>query len=95
MITRRLIISSVIGGLSGSRLVLATRPYPATTDDHPAREPACSSAVKGAQAGSLATVELRHQQGHDLAPGSPWGNGYRESFNGKLNGECFKQEIFY
>jgi hypothetical protein len=41
-------------------LVLATRPYPATADDHPARDPACYSAVKGAQAGSPATGELHH-----------------------------------
>ena len=46
--------------------MLATRPYPATTDGHPAGEPACYSAVKGAQAGSPATSELHHHQGHDL-----------------------------
>ncbi len=45
--------------------MLATRPYPATTDDHPAEEPACYSAVKGAQAGSPATSELHHHQGRD------------------------------
>jgi hypothetical protein len=48
-------------------LVLATRPYPATADDHPARDPACYSAVKGAQAGSPATGELHHHPGHDQA----------------------------
>ena len=31
----------------------------------------------------------------DIAPGSPWENGYRESFNGKLTDECLRQEIFY
>ncbi len=31
----------------------------------------------------------------DIAPGSPWENGYCESFNGKLRDECLRQEIFY
>ena len=30
----------------------------------------------------------------DIAPGSPWENGYCESFNGKLRDECLKGEIF-
>ena len=30
-----------------------------------------------------------------IAPGSPWENGYCESFNGKFKDECLKQEIFY
>ena len=30
-----------------------------------------------------------------IAPGSQWENGYCESFNGKLQDECLKQEIFY
>ncbi len=30
-----------------------------------------------------------------LAPGSPWENGYNESFNGKLRGEFLNGEIFY
>jgi transposase InsO family protein len=30
-----------------------------------------------------------------IAPGSPWENGYCESFNGKLRDECLKGEIFY
>ncbi len=29
------------------------------------------------------------------AGGSPWENGYCESFNGKLRDECLKLEIFY
>lgn len=29
-----------------------------------------------------------------IAPGSPWQNGYVESFNGKLRAECLDQEIF-
>src|ERR1700682_5230756 len=28
-------------------------------------------------------------------PGSPWENGYCESFNGKLRDECLNGEIFY
>src|SRR3954447_18835219 len=30
-----------------------------------------------------------------IEPGSPWDNGYCESFNGKLQDECLKREIFY
>jgi transposase InsO family protein len=30
-----------------------------------------------------------------IDPGSPWENGYCESFNGKLRDECLNQEIFY
>ena len=29
-----------------------------------------------------------------IAPGSPWENGYVESFNGKLKDECFNGELF-
>jgi putative transposase len=28
-------------------------------------------------------------------PGSPWENGYNESFNGKLRDELLNREIFY
>ena len=28
-------------------------------------------------------------------PGSPWENGYNESFNGKLRDELLNGEIFY
>ena len=31
----------------------------------------------------------------DIEPGSPWENGYCESFNGKLREECLNGEIFY
>jgi len=30
-----------------------------------------------------------------IAPGSPWENGYNESFNGKLGDEILNTEIFY
>ena len=30
-----------------------------------------------------------------IQPGSPWENGYCESFNGKLRDECLNGEIFY
>ena len=30
-----------------------------------------------------------------IAPGSPWENGFCESFNGKLRDECLNGEIFY
>jgi len=30
-----------------------------------------------------------------IEPGSPWKNGYNESFNGKLRDEVLNREIFY
>ena len=30
-----------------------------------------------------------------IEPGSPWENGYGESFNGQLRDECLNGEIFY
>jgi transposase InsO family protein len=30
-----------------------------------------------------------------IEPGSPWENGYCESFNGKLQDELLKREIFF
>jgi len=30
-----------------------------------------------------------------IEPGSPWENGYNESFNGKLQDEFLKREVFY
>jgi transposase InsO family protein len=39
--------------------------------------------------GSLGTGTLY------IEPGSPWENGYCESFNGKLRDECLNGEIFY
>ena len=30
-----------------------------------------------------------------IEPGSPWENGYNESFNGKLSDELLNREIFY
>lgn len=30
-----------------------------------------------------------------IEPGSPWENGYNESFNSKLRDECLNGEIFY
>ena len=30
-----------------------------------------------------------------ITPGSPWENGYCETFNGKLRDECLNGEIFY
>jgi hypothetical protein len=30
-----------------------------------------------------------------IEQGSPWENGYYESFNGKLRDECLNGEIFY
>ncbi len=39
--------------------------------------------------GSLGTGPLY------IEPGSPWENGYCESFNGKLRDECLNRELFY
>lgn len=30
-----------------------------------------------------------------IPPGSPWENGYEESFNGKLRDKCPSRELFY
>jgi transposase InsO family protein len=30
-----------------------------------------------------------------IEPGSPWENGYLESFHGKLRDECLNEEIFW
>ena len=30
-----------------------------------------------------------------IEPGSPWENGYRESFNGRMRDELLNREIFY
>jgi putative transposase len=40
----------------------------------------------------IATVGARTAY---IMPGSPWENGYCESFNSKLRGELFNGEIFY
>ena len=29
-----------------------------------------------------------------IEPGSPWQNGYAESFHGELRDECLKMEVF-
>jgi transposase InsO family protein len=36
-----------------------------------------------------------HIEGRKIQPGSPWENGYVESFNGKLTDELLSREIFY
>ncbi len=38
---------------------------------------------------------LRLSPGLFIEPGSPWENGYVESFNGKLRDELLDREIFY
>ena len=45
----------------------------------------CSEAVRG-WLGRLGVF---------IEPGSPWENGYHESFNGKLRDELLDREIFY
>lgn len=59
---QRLIISSVIGGLSGSRLAVATQPYPATADDHPSATLRCGTRPLPREVAEMAlahTVENR------------------------------------
>jgi len=40
-------------------------------------------------------LKERGAQPIHIEPGSPWQNGYIESFNGKLRDECLNQELFY
>jgi transposase InsO family protein len=40
-------------------------------------------------------IEARNIDTYYIAPGSPWENGYIESFNGKLRDELLDREIFY
>ena len=40
-------------------------------------------------------LEALHVQTLFIEPGSPWENGYGESFNGKLRHELLDREIFY
>ena len=40
-------------------------------------------------------LKLRQVQMHYIEPGSPWQNGYGESFNGKFRNECLNMEVFY
>jgi len=52
----------------------------------------------GAEMSAKVVREWLHQVGSKtlyIDPGSPWENGYNESFNGKLRDECLNQEIFY
>ena len=49
--------------------------------------------VRGAEAAAVA-VEVGAKTLY-IEPGSPWENGYCESFNGKLRDECLNGEIFY
>ena len=47
------------------------------------------------------TKSVRHWLGRPriktrfITPGSPWKNGYNESFNGKLRDEYLNREVFY
>ena len=52
----------------------------------------------GSEFTALLVREWLHRTGVKtlyIEPGSPWENGYCESFNGKLQDECLKREIFY
>jgi putative transposase len=40
-------------------------------------------------------LQSLHVQTAYIEPGSPWENGYNESFNGKLRDELLNQELFY
>ena len=52
----------------------------------------------GAEMSAKVVRDWLHQVGAKtlyIEPGSPWENGYNESFNGKLRDECLNYEIFY
>ncbi len=40
-------------------------------------------------------LKQRGSDTHYIDPGSPWQNGYGESFNGKLRDECLNMELFH
>ncbi len=40
-------------------------------------------------------LQLKHVETLYIEPGSPWENGYIESFNGKLRDEILNREVFY
>ena len=41
------------------------------------------------------SLKVRDVETLHIAPGSPWQNGYCESFNGKLRDELLNGEVFY
>ena len=45
--------------------------------------------------GTRLAVTSRRRHTLFIEPGSPWANGYVESFNGKLRDELLNGEIFY
>jgi transposase InsO family protein len=40
-------------------------------------------------------LKSQHVDTRYIEPGSPWQNGYAESFNGKFRDECLNMEVFY
>jgi transposase InsO family protein len=40
-------------------------------------------------------MQRRRPKENLIEPGSPWENGYNESFNGRLRGEFLNGEVFY
>ena len=83
-VSRRLISSDVIGVLSELCLMRGT-PTHIRSDNGPE----CAAiAVKGWIAGVGASTVV-------IEPGSPWENGYVESFNARLRDELLDGEIFY
>lgn len=60
--------------------------------------PACIRSDNGAEFTANAVREWLGRLGVqtlNIEPGSPWENGYVESFNGKLRDELLDREIFY
>ena len=47
------------------------------------------------EAGAGRTIPLDQTLHRVIEPGSPWENGYNESFNGKLRDELLTREVFY
>ena len=82
-VARRLVSSDVIGVLSELYLMRGT-----PTHIRPDNGPEFAAiAVKGWIAGVGASTVL-------IEPGSPWENGYVESFNGKLRADLLNSEVF-
>ena len=82
-VARRLISSAVIGVLADLCLMRGT-PTHIRSDNGPGF---AAIAVKGWIAGVGASTVL-------IEPGSPWENGYVESFNGKLRDDLLNGEVF-
>jgi putative transposase len=79
-----------VAGVRIARVIPAAHEEPRLVVGGPDREVGHAVLVVTGRAGQrLGTGTLY------IEPGSPWENGYCESFNGKLRDECLNGEIFY